>query len=165
MSDFAAVRAEARELGINSFGKGKEELEHEIALAKGEAPKKGRASWKPARMLDVRNKKPGLRYRWVDKDPQRVEKMLAEGWQFMDRTTGEHIDPKLIDGGKLPDGSNSYRDGVVMTLDEETAQERDAYYAQKAKDQLAGVNRRAEADLKKNVGDLANAHGGKLVIT
>ncbi len=166
MPDIAELRAEARELGINSFGKGKAELQEEIATVKGVTTKKGKASWKPARMLDIRNQQAGYRHRWVSRDSQRVEKMLAEGWVIVDKTSGikgEHADPNTVQDGNALEGANVYRELVHMALPDELGEARDEYYQQKAKAQVEGVNRRAREEAKK-IDPRAHVHNAKLII-
>ena len=69
----------------------------------GSTPKKGKATWRPAQKLEVRNKKTGLRYRMCDKDPENLSRKQAEGWFFANKETGgkaEHVKPGDVADGK-----------------------------------------------------------------
>lgn len=100
--------------------------------------KKGRPSWKPATMLDVKNKTPNYRYRWVWIDDMNLEKKQAEGWVFVNKETGvpgEHEHPGKTGDGKPLDSAKKYRDTVLMALPEELGKERDRFFNNKTEEQ------------------------------
>lgn len=152
---FAQLRDLAKKNNINSYGKGRDDLIGLLADA-NVAPeeKRGKPTWKPANMLDLKGKKAGFRYRFCDADPAKLRRREDEGWVYVTRETGHgevsHADPELVHGGSPPDGTVSYRDMVVMALPEEIAQQRDEYYKSindaalqqvydQGKEKLAGV--------------------------
>src|SRR3546814_962132 len=123
------LRKLATDNDIKVHGKGREVIESELA-GRGvdpAPPKKGKASWAPARMLDLEGKMPGYRYRWCDIDPANLRKQEAEGWVIATRENGllaSHDDPGLVHGGKSADTTVQYRDVIVMASPEEQAQAR-----------------------------------------
>ena len=116
--------------------------------------KKGKPSWKPAGTLEVFQKKPGFRYRWCDKDPQNIQRKVAEGWRHVNRETGLPVEHENPDGETLT-SSTEYRELVVMALPEDVAQERDAYFREKTRAQTVSLKDRLQDDLD----DAAKAHG------
>ena len=132
-------------------------------MPRGRPKKKGKSSWAPANRLTVANKQEDFRYRFVDQDAMNVQRKQAEGWQFVNRSTGipgEHIRPGHVGDDTPIDGAMTYRDLVVMGLPEELAQERDAWVAERTDQQ--------ERDIVKNLKRQAEDAGGsvspKLVI-
>ena len=112
-----------------------------------EVPKKGNASWNPATRLELRGKKPGWRYRWCDKDPANIEKKLAEGWVFINKTTG--LPGELERRDQPHDGSaltttKTYRELVLMALPEDIGLARDRYVADQTRKQTVGLKADAE---------------------
>lgn len=112
--------------------------------------KKGKASWKPARKLDVNASekvKSEFRLRWRDKDPQNIQKAQAEGWEFIDPAKGiraEHENP----GDSTPlTNATEYRELVLMGLPEELGQSRDEYFQEQANRNIAGVKTALQRDL------------------
>lgn len=126
--------------------------------------KKGNTSWRPAQMLDVKNKSEGFRYRMVNVDHANLDKKVAEGWEFVNGETGipgEHIDPKkIVDGSKL-DSTETYRDMVLMAMPEDTAQARDAYHENLTLNQTVNLKRDAKEQLDDSVRDSVD---GKIII-
>ncbi len=111
--------------------------------------KKGTKSWQPSNLGDVINKEPGYRYRWVRKDPDNLAKKREEGWESVSGET------KAIHPESRPDEPHQLtsvperRDGVLMRLDEETAQERDKYHNQKTARLEKRLNSQTKGDLAK----------------
>ena len=96
-----------------------------------EPVKRGRPSWKPFRKLDVANKDPNFRYRWVLRDAAQIEKKKNEGWDFVNEITGiqgAHSYPSLAADGKSLETTATYREHVLMALPMEMAEARDAYF-------------------------------------
>ncbi len=149
---FAQLRELAKKHKINTWGKGKDDIRSLLEAAEVKpAVKKGKSSWRPSRMLDLKGQKPGFRYRFCDKDQANLEKKEAEGWVYATRETGHgelsHSDPELVHGGNPPDSAVSYRDLVVMALPEEIAQQRDEYYREFNEAQLQQVHDQAKEKL------------------
>ncbi len=124
--------------------------------------KRGRPSWRPARKLDVINKSPDFRYRYVSTDYANLQKKLAEGWQFVNPSTGipgEHAPTaREVSDGKQIDTVNKYRELVVMALPEEIAKERDAFYANKSKHRAKALEDQLQTDLNKAARDSGARH-------
>lgn len=150
------LRKVCRERGIDTLKDGtpisnkSKKVDLLLALGATQEKKKGKPSWKPARKLDVtasEEVKSKFRLRWRDKDPQNIQKALAEGWVFVDPTTGikaEHDNPG--DSNSLTN-TTEYRELVLMGLDENLAQERDAYFQEQATQNIAGVKNSLQRDL------------------
>jgi hypothetical protein len=101
--------------------------------------KKGNASWRPAKTLEVKHQRPGFRQRWVNTDPANVQKKQAEGWVY---SKEEHDRPKGVDHGKNLGTVSQYRDLVLMEIPEETAQARAEYYRQETQAMVGGITKR-----------------------
>jgi hypothetical protein len=112
------------------------------------APKKGKSSWRPASMLDLSNKDPNYRYRWVSKEPGNMMKKTAEGWVPANKINGggsaEHLAPGLIQDGKQLDGNINYRESVLMVIPEEKAKERDSYFSDQTARQTLSLKSMAD---------------------
>ena len=115
-------------------------------------PDKKKSTWRPAERLTINVKTPGYRTRWCDRDPMNIERKLAEGWRFVNATTGviaEHDPGK--DGDSLA-GAKTYRELVLMALPEELGKERDKYIQEQTDLQAAGLKSRLEDEMKKGGG-------------
>lgn len=128
-----------------------------------EAPvKKGRASWRPARKLDVINKADGFRYRYVSTDYANLQKKLAEGWQFVNPSTGipgqHNPSAREVSDGKQLDTVQKMRELVLMALPEDIALERDAYHAAKTKHRAKALEDGLQQDLSKSANALGARH-------
>ena len=109
------------------------------------AKKTGNKSWRPFNLLELSDKTPGFRYRWCDKDPANLDKKAAEGWKFVPSTNAKYKKPDAtLTTGSYTDidyadcsttGMVEYRESILMALDEETAQARQDYFADKTKQQ------------------------------
>lgn len=93
------------------------------------AVKKGRKSWQPYRLLNVYNKKPGIHLRWVENDPNKIEKRLHDGYEFVNATSGTNAD---VPTSNDPTSAKRVRDLVLMACPQETADERNAYFKAQA---------------------------------
>ena len=130
------------------------------------AEKRGNKSWRPFNLLEVTNKTPGFRFRWCDKDPANLDKKAAEGWKFVPSsnakykkpdatiTTGSYTDIEYADCSTT--SMVEYRESILMALDEETAQERDAYFKRKTEQQAVLTPKQRAEQAAKNSG-LQNA--------
>lgn len=135
-----------------------------------ETKKRGNNSWQPARVLDVSGRQAGFRYRWCDRDAANIDKKLAEGWVMVDGTSklpGEHMARKSPDDGKPLDSTKTYREYVLMALPEERGQARDAWVAERTRNQTIGLKKeatRANAVAAAQSGVAPAALHGKIVI-
>lgn len=134
-----------------------DKIENTETRTKSEKPiKKGKPTWKPANMLDVTNKKKGLRYRWCDKDGGNVQKKLSEGWSFVDSTSGisgDHVEPHRINDGKKMTSLREHREMILMAMPEELAEARNEVFREKGERNLDGTK-----DLLRHEADV---HGGR----
>lgn len=112
--------------------------------------KKGTASWRPHKTLEVKSTRPGYRQRWVNTDPANLEKKQAEGWVF---SKAEHDRAKSVDIGKNLGSVQQYRDLVLMEIPEETVEARSKYYEGETQSQLSGITKR----LKQKMAQSGNA--------
>jgi hypothetical protein len=119
--------------------------------------KKGKKSWTPSNLGDVKNKEAGFRYRWVRKDLDNIEKKKEEGWEFVsskDASKTQAIHPDSRPDEPNPITSNiERRDGVLMRLDEDTATAREEYH----KDRVQRTESRLKAQTEKELG--SSVHG------
>ncbi len=117
--------------------------------------KKGKPTWRPAQMMDVRDKNPEYTYRWCDKDSQNIQKKLAEGWEFAKE---DHIVEPSVNDGKPLGSTTEYRELVLMKLPKETAEARSEYYQNLTDERTAGLKRRFQKEAKA-IGPDAEVHG------
>ena len=124
--------------------------------------KKGKKSWRPARKLDALNKAPGFRYRYVSTDYANLQKKLAEGWEFVNPSTGipgqHNPSAREIADGKNLDTVQKMRELVLMALPEEIALERDAYHAQKTRHRAQALENSLTQDLDKAASATGSRH-------
>jgi len=113
--------------------------------------KKGTASWRPAKTLEVKSHRPGFRQRWVNIDPANVEKKMAEGWVYAEKS--EHDRAKGVDHGKNIGTVKQYRDLVLMEIPEEIALARTEYHRAETESQVSGITKR----LKRKLAESGNA--------
>ena len=112
--------------------------------------KKGNKSWKPADVLGVKEK-PGISYRWVRKDPLRLQQKKAEGYVFANELTGtkpELVDERAHHGHGTDDTVVEYADMVLMAIDDETKQARDEYFEEQTLAQSVLPGKRALRDAR-----------------
>lgn len=120
-------------------------------MPKAAEQKKGKPTWKPANRLQVR-KEPGWRYRMCSKEEANIAKKQAEGWQYVNTTTGipgEHERPDGVGDGNNLDSAFEYRDLVLMAMPEELAQAREEHYQQITQKQVAGLKKQVKSDVEK----------------
>jgi hypothetical protein len=99
--------------------------------------RKLRANWRPASTLDVTDKNPNMGYRYVVNEEENIRKKKAEGWEFVNKTTGITGDPN--DELHSSDGAKRHRELVLMANDKKVLEAR-----AKA---LESTNRRSEAEI------------------
>ena len=125
----------------------------------GRPKKKGTVTWKPAQRLETYEKTPGFRYRWCWKDDANLDKKKAEGWIFVNKTTGieaEH-EQESADIGT----AKTHRELVLMALPEELGKARDEYIESETEKKTRGLKKGLQAELAK--GGAAKVEG-KIII-
>ncbi|MCB7127951.1 MAG: hypothetical protein J3T61_00230 [Candidatus Brocadiales bacterium] len=146
------LRAEAKESGVNSFQKSREDLAEMLGYTK-----KSSRPWRPATMLAVQDKDPALTYRWCDNDPGNLERKRLEGWEFDNSLSGSEAthESTHVSDGKSLDTAKTYRELVLMTMDEDTARARKAYYSMRTRKQTVGL----VEDLRSDFANKAQSSG------
>lgn len=157
------LRMQAKAMGINTFGMGKEQIEEAMAAQ----PKKGKRTWKPANLLDVKGKDPGFRYRMCRNDDANIARKQEEGWEFVNATTDPEV--RVIGAGTIEDGAKTdttqrQRELVCMRLPEELGKERDEHYGEVINRRKRDLKRRAQKDLGTDDKGRAAPVTGKIVI-
>lgn len=114
--------------------------------------KKGKTSWKPASVVDVIDKDPNKRYRLVNKDPDNMAKKRAEGWEIESKVTSGNAE--LKHDGSMSVGSQmtstfERKDVILMSMPEEIAKERDAYFEGKTRRQTEGLTSHFKKEMVK----------------
>ena len=126
--------------------------------------KKGNASWKPHQSLQVTKTDPNRRYKWANKDDLNLERKLHEGWDFCDKPDALHMRPKTVEAGSGKVGSKTeYRDLILMSIPEERAKAREAYYAEQTAEQTKGLKHSLDSKLR-GMGPHTPGASGKIVI-
>jgi hypothetical protein len=88
------------------------------------AKKKGFKTWRPASMLAIRDRDENFTYRWANKEPLNQSKKLAEGWEYLPKTSGET--PVSEDGRHLD--LREYKSLILMRMPNEIKEARTKYY-------------------------------------
>jgi len=157
------LRTQAKAMGINTFGMSKEDIEAAI----GEQPKKGKRTWKPANLLDATGKDPNYRYRMCRNDESNISRKLAEGWEFVNKTTDPNV--RVIGAGTVEDGAQTdttqrQRELVAMRLPMELKLQRDAHYAEEVNRRKRDLKRRVQRDLGTDDKGRSAPVTGKIII-
>jgi len=101
----------------------------ESAVRVESAPGGKPVSWKPASVLTVTDKDPNYSYRWCRKDI--IDKKMAEGWQVINKSTGDKIDAPVhtfMDGSQ-DDSTVQKRELILCRMPKEVAKARNDYYS------------------------------------
>lgn len=121
--------------------------------------KKGLPTWKPASRTDVKNKELGYRYRWVEKSPDNIAKKEAENWEKVTPLVADNSSPtddgKILSGKRLT-STHEKHDLILMRIDEDSAQQRDAYMNNKTKRSTLGLTAHIKNEMK---GNNTSVHG------
>jgi len=118
---------------------------------------KGTRSWKPAAPLAIKSRDPNYRIKWVHTDAANVLRKKAEGWAMADTGDARHARPGSVESGAGDGGSiTEFRDMVLMKMPESMARERDAYYQNRANEQLMGVKDRDKKKIRAATGVLVD---------
>ena len=126
--------------------------------------KKGRATWAPAKLMEVVDKDPSFVYRWLLNTPANLQKKRLEGWEVLSGVTkdqAKHIHPRLTDDGKPLTSVKEYRELVLGRLPKEQAEARREYFADLTRRQTIGVVDKLKRDvtLAAGGGPAAPVHG------
>lgn len=112
--------------------------------------KKGTKSWEPWKTLQVTNRTPGMRPRWVYTDPANLEKKQAEGWAFVRDSSMTHDRPRHVDSGTGMGSMKQYRDLVLMQMPEDMVDARTEHYSEVTRSQTSGITKRLQDKMKSN---------------
>lgn len=107
--------------------------------------------WVPASTLDQIEglERDKFGYRWVQKDPSRIKRFMAEGWTFVNELDGDRIFHRkattgALDAGSGLDTSVDHRDVVMMKLPLDRVEARRRYYQRKTDKAVELINRDAQ---------------------
>lgn len=129
------------------------------SATKSEQVKKGTRSWTPSNLGDVVDKEPGYRYRWVRKDQDNIAKKLEEQWETVstlnDKAAYDFPTGRPNEGHGLSSVVER-RDGILMRMPEDIAEQRDAFVNSKTERYTKALRAQARKDLAK---EGAVAHG------
>ena len=107
--------------------------------------KKARQPWKPPQALDTPEAPPGMTYRWVrthirnEEDKTNVHKRFQEGYEPVHPSEVEGYDLPTIEEGKHA-GTVGVGGLILCKIPEETAGERNSYYAKQTENQMTAVD-------------------------
>lgn len=113
--------------------------------------KKGKATWKPANVLDIIDKEDGYNYRILEKSPRNLAKKQREGWEIVSATNSPNT---ANAGGNMESGKplTSVLEGhdyVVGRMPEDMAQARQDYVNSETERRTLALTRQAKEDLGK----------------
>jgi hypothetical protein len=104
--------------------------------------------WAPAPILDGLDglDRENFVYRWADKRPGRIKKLMAEGWSFVNSEEGDHVLHRRAQTGQLDSGRAltsevDFREVVMMKLPMAKAESRRRYFQRKTDKAVAVINR------------------------
>lgn len=100
-----------------------------------------RPSWKPASRLGELSVPEGYNGRWCSNDEANIQKKLAEGWVFVNKTNFPQTEHKESGNADVVDsvgvqGGVTYREMVGMMLPAELVEARTEYYKERNRKQL-----------------------------
>ena len=107
--------------------------------------KTARQPWKPPQALDTPEAPPGMTYRWVrthirnEEDKTNVHKRFQEGYEPVHPSEVEGYDLPTIEEGKHA-GTVCVGGLILCKIPEETAGERNSYYAKQTENQMTAVD-------------------------
>ena len=109
-------------------------------MAKASAPKIEVKQWKRPGEAGIPEqlRKPGLRYRWAHDAGERFQKRVYEGWMPVDRQ-GKTVE-YTGQGGQI-DSFVRRKGLILMAMPERMAQQRDAYFRDKAARQIDAIRK------------------------
>jgi len=104
-----------------------------------------RKPWTPPQVLETPPAPDGMRYRWIrtairgEDDKTNVHKRMREGFEPVHPSEVEGYSLPVIDEGKNA-GTVGHGGLMLAKIPEETAQERNAYFAQQTDNQMSAVD-------------------------
>ena len=126
--------------------------------------KKGRPSWRPAKMLEVKGKKDGFRYRWCDKDAARLQRHQANGWVPVSPITGHRKAEHTATDKSEQTSITEYRELVLHALPAEEYESHREYYREQVDNSVKAVRRQLNKDLESLSPGLSGKVTGKITI-
>ena len=111
--------------------------------------------WKPAKLLDSVSglDEENYRYRWRSKDPARLQKAIAEGWEIVNTLEGDKIRHQrpdlLIDGSSISKTLTEYRELIMMRMPIELARAREQHYENLTESRVEAIESSVKEDAEK----------------
>lgn len=103
----------------------------------------GNVSWKPSSLTVVADKDPNFKYRFINTSINgRVEKMLAEGWEYVRKNDSSKISKGTMNDGSLKDGTVQRRELVLMRLPNDLHKSREQYFQSRERTTIESHNQR-----------------------
>lgn len=112
--------------------------------------KKGKATWKPASVLNITGKEPGFNYRILEKSPRNLAKKQQEGWELLsgiNNSNGTDNAGGNIETGKPLTSIIEGHDYVVARMPEDLAQSRQEYINNETERRSLALLQQTKADL------------------
>lgn len=131
-----------------------------------EAMKKGRRSWAPADILQIRDLDDKYRYKWANSDPANIQRLIAEGWEVCSGVSGDksrRADENSVHDGVRLSSVDSYRELVKLRIPKELAEERNAYFREQAQQQVMGLKAKTKEDMANATGGRAGVRGSIII--
>lgn len=111
--------------------------------------KKGtKPGWRPAGQLPNLKGPPGFTAKWAN--PDKLDKLLAEGWQVMkpEENRGSQIIRADVNDGSSLNGALRYREMVAVKLPNDLKEARDEYIRNENQEAVKGILRETDEQLK-----------------
>jgi hypothetical protein len=104
-----------------------------------------RKPWAPPSMLEAPPAPDGYKHRWIRSetrgfnDSKNISAKMREGWELVRKDEYPDFESPVVDTGKY-EGVFGIGGLLLARIPEETAQERNSYYAARASDQMEAVD-------------------------
>ena len=126
--------------------------------------KKGRPSWRPAKMLQVKGKLKDYVYRWCDKEPARLQRHQSNGWVPVSEITGHgKVEHTAIDKSEQT-SITEYRELVLHAMPVDEYESHREHYREQSDNALRALRRQLDRDLEKVSPGLSGKVSGKIII-
>lgn len=125
--------------------------------------KKGNPSWRPTKMLQVKNKRDGYIYRWCDKDPARLQRHQSNGWVPASKITGHKAEHGATDKSEQT-SITEYRELILHALPADEYQSHRDYYREQTDNAIRALRRQLDRDLEGVSKGLSSKVTGKITI-
>jgi len=108
--------------------------------------KKGNTKWKPANILELKNKDPNYAYKWAKRDESNIQRYEEEGWEVVDSKTDsvKSIRANGIDNGAQTDTTIKSREFILIRTPNENAEARRNYYKSIGDEMITAIKTTAE---------------------